>query len=251
MCKGETQNSKFKRELVLTLVCIIIYFTGMISANILSKVINIPDMSNAIFEIIFALGIITFFKKKNLLSYYGINDLKKLNYKNLLYFIPMILIASVNLWFGFCIKYPVRQTIFILIAMLGVGFAEEILFRSLLMRALMNKNEKAAIIISSVIFGAAHITNLFGGADLFLTTLQIFYAIAFGFMCAIFFYKTGNIIPCIICHSLTNMLDTFMPEDLSIFISCMGCVAFIAFSTFYGLYLLMTKKALLKEAIKF
>mgnify|MGYP001149486911 FL=1 len=235
----------FKKELRFTIVCVILYFAGMIFTNIVVIcLIRISGIADAIFEIIFISATIVFLKKRNLLSYYGINNPKNLNFKNLLYFIPMILVASVNLWFGISINGSVPQLIYLAIAMLGVGFSEEILFRSFLMKAVMHKNETAAVIISSVIFGCFHIMNLFGDADLFQTILQIIYATAFGFMCAMFFYRTKNIIPCMICHSLTNLAYVFMPENLSTSIQCIGCIAIIVPSVFYGVYLLRTKKNL-------
>lgn len=216
----------------------IIYFSLVISANILSNmVIKIPNSINALVEIVFPLTIIIILKKKKLLSYYGINDLKLLNYKNLLFCIPMILIPLVNLRFGIHINYSWGQLILISISMLGVGFSEEILFRSFLMKAVMNKSTKAAILFPSILFGVIHLTNLFGGADIMATILQVIYAVSFSLMCSLFYYKTNNIIPCMICHSITNITNSFLPDDLSIQYQCIGCIAFILPSAFYALYL--------------
>ena len=131
--------------------------------------------------------------------------------------------------------------------MLGVGFSEEILFRSFLIKAIMNKNTKAAILLPSIFFGIIHIKNLFGGADIVMTILQIIYASAFGLMCSMFFYKTNNIIPCMICHSITNITDIFLPKNLSIEYQYIGCIAFIIPSIFYAWYLYKTKKSLIQE----
>ncbi len=185
------KNNKFKKEMIFSITWIIIYFLLVIFANILSNIIiKIPNSINALVEIIFPIVVIIFLKKKKLLSYYGINSLKKLNYKNLLFCIPMIIIALVNLGFGIYINYSWQQILLISVAMLGVGFSEEILFRSFLIKAMMNKNSRAAILLPSILFGIIHITNLFGGADIVMTILQIIYATAFALMCSIFFYKT-------------------------------------------------------------
>ena len=119
-------NNKFKREMNFTIISIIIYAVLVISANVLSNIIiKIPNSINALVEIIFPIGIIIYLKNKKLLSYYGINSLKKLNYKNLLFFIPMIIISIANLSFGIHINYSWQQILLISIAMLGVGFSEE------------------------------------------------------------------------------------------------------------------------------
>lgn len=240
-------NNKFKKEMLYSILWIIIYFILVILANILSnKIIKIPNSINALVEIIFPIIILFFLKKKNLFSYYGINSLKKLNYKNLLFLIPMIIISFVNLSFGIHINYSWQQILLISIAMLGVGFSEEILFRGFLMKAIMNKSTKVAILLPSMIFGIIHITNLFSGANIIMTTLQIIYATFFALMCSMFFYKTNNIIPCMICHSITNITNVFLPNNLSVEFQCIGCIAFIIPSAFYAWYLYKTKKCLAK-----
>lgn len=242
------KDDKFKKEIFFTIISMIVYFSLIILANILSNiVIKIPNSINALVQIVFSLMIIIILKKKKLLSYYGINNLKLLNYKNLIFCIPMICIPLVNLRFGIHINCSWGQLILISISMLGVGFSEEILFRSFLMKAIMNKSTKAAFLFQSIIFGIIHITNLFGGADIIATILQVIYAVSFALMCSLFYYKTNNIIPCMICHSVTNITNSFLPDDLSIKYQCVGCIAFILLSAFYALYLCNTKKSMIKN----
>lgn len=239
------KHSTFKKELIFFAIWTVIYFALVILANVLSNfVIKIPNSINAFVEILFPIVVITYLKKKSLLSYYGINSLKNLRYKNLLFCVPMIIIAFLNLGFGIHINYSWEQLLFISIAMLGVGFSEEILFRSFLIKAVINKNTKAAIFIPSIVFGVIHLTNLFGGANLIQTVLQVIYATSFALMCSLFFIKTNNIIPCMICHSLVNITNSFMPNDLSIKYQCIGCIAFIIPSAFYALFLYKTNKFL-------
>lgn len=239
------KHSTFKKELIFFAIWTVIYFALVILANVLSNfVIKIPNSINAFVEILFPIVVITYLKKKSLLSYYGINSLKNLRYKNLLFCVPMIIIAFLNLGFGIHINYSWEQLLFISIAMLGVGFSEEILFRSFLIKAVINKNTKAAIFISSIVFGVIHLTNLFGGANLIQTVLQVIYATSFALMCSLFLIKTNNIIPCMICHSLVNITNSFMPNDLSIKYQCIGCIAFIIPSAFYALFLYKTNKFL-------
>lgn len=241
-------NNKLKKELINFVLWLCLYLTLLLFANILSNlVIKIPNSINAVFEIIFSAVMIVFLKNKKLLSYYGINSLKRLDFRNCLYFIPMIIFSLSNLIFGIHINDPWQQILLISVAMLGVGFIEELLFRGFLMKALMNKNEKAAILLSGSFFGILHLINLFGGADTISTILQVIYAASFGLMCSMFFYKTNNIIPCMICHILTNITDTFLPSDLSLEYQYIGCIAMIIPSVFYTWYLYKTKKPLTKD----
>ena len=50
-------------------------------------------------------------------------------------------------------------------------------------------NEKLSIIISLFTFGIGHIVNLLNGSDLIPTLIQIYYAIALGFLFVIIFNK--------------------------------------------------------------
>ena len=243
-----TQGNNFKKELFFSVICIAIYFLSLILANIISNiVIKIPNSINALVEILFPVSILILLRKKKLLSYYGLNSLKKLNYKNLLFCIPMIIIPIVNLCFGIHINYLWQEILLICITMLGVGFSEEMLFRSFLIRTIANKNSKAAIVLPSILFGVVHITNFFGGKDIAMTILQMVYATSFGFMCSVFFYKTNNIIPCIICHSATNITNIFLPNNLPVEYGYVECIVIIVPSAFYAWYLYITKKYLTKD----
>ncbi len=112
------------------------------------------------------------------------------------------------------------------------------------MKALMNRNVKTAILFPSLFFGILHLLNLFSGANLLVTVLQCIYASFFAAMCSVFVYKTGNIIPCIVCHSITNITDIFIPDNLPIKCQLLGCFAVIIPSVFYVLYLLRSKKGM-------
>lgn len=239
-------NSKLKNEIILFVVMTTVYFTWINIANELSDLTNMPDSIKALAEIIFPLIVIFYLKKKKLLSYYGLNSLKELNYKSLLFCIPMIIVALNNLRYGFNIDESPTQIILHIFNVLGVGFSEEILFRGFLMKPIMRKSPTAAVITSSLIFGMIHIFNIFYGGGIKEVSAQVIFATAIGLMYALFFYKTNNIIPCMICHSLTNMNSMFLPDDLSDKQSFVGVLVFTIPSVFYVWYLYKTKKPLMK-----
>ena len=240
-------DSKFKKGLIFFAIWILIYFVLVIFANLFSNLIlKIPNSINAVVEVLFPVIVILYLKQRNLLSYYGIGSLKKLNGKHLLFFTPMILIPLVNLSFGIEVNDSWQQILLISVSMLGVGFSEEILFRGFLMKAVMNKSSKAAIVLPSIIFGLFHLTNL-GGADAVLTGLQVIYATAFGLMCSMFVYRTNQIIPCMICHSATNITNLFLPDNLSIVFHCIESIVIILLSACYAWYLYKAKKPFLND----
>ncbi len=150
------------------------------------------------------LSVIIFYKKY---SYYGLKKVK--NPKKYLYFIPLILIASLNLWNGININNNYHEILFFILRMINIGFIEEIIFRGFLFKALERHGTNKAAIVSSIVFGIGHILNLFCGAELISTLVQIFYSFSIGYLYAIIFYKSGSLLPCIITHQIVNSLCIF------------------------------------------
>ena len=160
------------------------------------------------------LGIMFGFMGKNrLFGYYGIDKVKcKAN--KLMYYVPLAVIATVNIWFGVCFKMDMLATAVYFAAMIITGIVEEMLFRGLLFKAMSKSNVRSAIIVTSITFGIGHIVNLVNGnsADYVETICQIFYAVAIGFLLAAVLYVGESLLPCIIAHSMLNALSSFSNE---------------------------------------
>lgn len=161
--------------------------------------------------------------RNGLCSKYGLCKIEG-GYGKYLYFLPLVLIASTNLWHGVSLRMSVAETILSIISMICVGFLEEVIFRGLLFQALCRENVKRAFVISSITFGIGHIVNLLNGAELVLTLLQICYATAIGFLFAAIFYRSKSLVPCIITHSLINSLSTIAGERTEMFITVTAAV---------------------------
>ena len=161
------------------------------------------------------IGIVLMLKKS---AYYGFTKVK--NLRNYLYFIPLIMIVTVNLWNGFNINNTSYEILFHILTMINIGFIEELIFRGFLFRMMAKSNIKSAIIVSAVTFGMGHIINLLNGAELISTLMQICYATAIGYLFVIIFHKSKSLIPCIITHCLVNSLSIFNVENtLSLYIA--------------------------------
>ena len=153
-------------------------------------------------------GIVLWFKKS---AYYGFTNVR--NSKKYLYFIPLAVIISVNLWSGFNITHSASEIIFHILTMINIGFIEELIFRGFLFRMMAKNDVKSAIIVSALTFGIGHIVNLLNGAALIPTLMQICYATAIGYLFVIIFHKSKSLIPCIITHCLVNSLSVFNVEN--------------------------------------
>lgn len=155
-----------------------------------------------------------------------------------LYMIPMFAVATANLWHGIVLRYAPFETMWYIIAMLCIGFIEEILFRGYLLKLLMKRSTGLAILISSLTFALGHIVNLANGAALVPTLLQIIYALAIGVMLSVFVVKTGHLLPCCLFHGVFNALAAFSNEaGQTVGYQIAVCVVISLLSVGYAAYL--------------
>lgn len=193
-----------KHELKITIFMIVIY---LVLNSICINNFGDKHFITAICNILLSLGIIIFILKNNLVSYYKLDKLPKL--KQFLYFIPLLLLMSVNLWTGININNSILEIICFMISMICVGFLEEIIFRGFLFQMMSKESLHQAIIVTSLTFGIGHILNLLNGAEFIPTIIQIIYAVSTGYMFAIILVKGNSLWPCIITHSVVNSLSIF------------------------------------------
>ena len=196
-----------------TLFCIILIVAYILVNSYCMQNFGTEDYRSTIINTIFSIALIILMRMLKRTSYYGLT--KVTNLKQYLYFIPLLLIASVNLWNGININNSTSEVIFHILTMINVGFLEEIIFRGFLFKMMSKDNIKRAIIVSAITFGIGHIVNLFNGAELIPTLMQICYAISIGYLFVIIFYKSKSLIPCIMTHSLINSLSIFNVENSS------------------------------------
>ena len=173
----------------------------------ISKIITLP--------ILIGMSVILYFfvRKNNLEEKYGLCK-SQLPAAKMLYYIPLLLLLTANLWYGVAMNMSPMETVLYILSMFCVGFLEEVIFRGLLFQAMAKDGVKSAIIVSSVTFGIGHIVNLINGsgAELLPNLLQVMYAIAIGFAFVMIYCKTGSLVICIIIHSVFNGLSAFANE---------------------------------------
>lgn len=207
-------NSLYKKsELYFALMWIGIYCVANSLANPISEAIGVDSLTTLIFNLILTVILFMWINKKGLAKYYGLCN-TNVSAGRFLWYIPLVLFMSHNLWFGFAKNLPTLDTVCYILSMLCVGFLEEVIFRGFLFKALAKDNVKTAIIISSITFGLGHLLNLFNGSgmDFIANLCQIVGAVACGFLFVIIFYRGSSLIPCIIAHSVNNAVSVFANE---------------------------------------
>ena len=197
-----------KYEMFFCMLLIVIYI--LVNSYCVQN-FGVMDYRSSIINTIISIILILLIVKLKRVSYYGLTKVARK--KEFLYFIPLVLISSVNLWNGVNINNSISEILFHILTMINVGFIEEIIFRGFLFKMMEKENVKSAIIVSSITFGIGHIVNLLNGADLVPTLLQICYAISIGYLFVIIFYKSKSLVPCIITHCLVNSLSIFSVEN--------------------------------------
>ena len=203
-----------KNQLAFSFVWIVTYIVLFSIADNLSALAGIEKIFTAPVSIALTLFLFGFIRKHGLSEHCGLCSFKG-ELKKFLYFIPLALVMSVNLWNGAAVNVSAPETLLYILSMICVGFVEEIIFRGFLFKAMCRSNVKSAVLVSSITFGIGHVVNLLNGADLIPTLLQICYAAAIGFLFTIIFYKGKSLWPCIIVHSVFNSLSIFAVEASS------------------------------------
>ena len=204
-----------KHEALFCMLFIVVYIVvNSVCVQNFGYTSNVSFIVNTILSVCLV-GIVLSLKKS---AYYGFTKVR--NSKKYLYFIPLAVIISVNLWSGFNLNHSASEIIFHILTMINIGFIEELIFRGFLFRMMEKNNFKSAIIVCALTFGIGHIVNLLNGAALIPTLMQICYATAIGYLFVIIFHKSKSLVPCIITHCLVNSLSIFNVENnLSLYIA--------------------------------
>lgn len=238
-----------KSELAFAIVLIVIYCALQSLANPLSRAVGVAGSFHAVFNLVLTAVLLFFILKNGLPERYGLCK-SSVPARNFLWYIPLILLASSNLWNGAAINLPLVDTVCTLCHMLCVGVIEEVLFRGFLFKAIAKDNVKHAVIISSVTFGVGHLLNLVNGSGMGLVSnlCQVFGAVAVGFLFVTIFYRGGSLLPCIITHSAINMVSVFVNE------AGLSAEKLLAFSlirmVIVAAYAILLTKTLPKEHVK-
>ncbi len=203
-----------KSELTFALVWIALYCVLQSAAYSLNQLIGIENAANAAVNITLSVVLLWWIRRNGLMERYGLCG-TAVPARKFLWYLPLVLLASHNLWNGTAVNFPAVDTVCYVSHMLCVGIVEEILFRGFLFKAIEKDGVKQAVIISSVTFGLGHMLNLINGRGMALVEniCQVFGAIAIGFLFVLIFCRSGSLLPCIATHSAIDVASAFGSEE--------------------------------------
>lgn len=105
---------------------------------------------------------------------------------------------------------PMPRILTFMLNMILVGVAEELVFRGIIAQTLLERYGTAragvwkACLVSGVLFGAAHLSNLIGSAP-FGVLMQCVFAASLGVMLAAIYFRTGNLWVTVFLHSAMDI----------------------------------------------
>ncbi|MEH7072776.1 CPBP family intramembrane glutamic endopeptidase [Neobacillus drentensis] len=118
-----------------------------------------------------------------------------------------VLIIPLTLAFYLGFHSPWSHVPFLLIAALGVAINEEILFRGILLRAMLPFGKAVAIIIPSLLFGATHLGNIFVGADVSFALFQFAWTFIGGMALTAMRLQNKSLLPAIGFHFILDAIE--------------------------------------------
>lgn len=100
---------------------------------------------------------------------------------------------------------------------LAIGLFEEFAFRGVILLSFAETRRTTrsdlfkCILLTSAVFGAVHLANLFAGAGIGAVIRQIGYSFLIGAMCSVVLYRTANLWLCVLLHAVYDFAGDLVP----------------------------------------
>jgi uncharacterized protein len=184
--------------------------------------------------LLYIVALCVFLKKRNRLSAYGLCLPGNWRKKDIVWLIPLLAFPCANIFLQK--NQSILQNSWImLLLMLFTVFLEELLFRGYLLVFLFEKcgigSRWTRMFISSFLFGIFHIVNIFQGADILYTMVQMLCACGIGLCLCVLVSQYKSIFPGVLIHYLINITSFDMGKS-----NCIVLLCFLILSVLYISY---------------
>lgn len=146
-------------------------------------------------------------------------------------YIPLLLLPVINM-----AAFKQSGLSWEMLLLVGASFGEEVFFRGFLLSGITKQYKVRmlrGILITSSLFALLHLANLYQGAPLRYTIIQVLCAGGMGGCFAVIAYRERSIIPCVIIHGLVNLTSSVVAvRDLT----DAQTVVFAITAMLYGIY---------------
>ena len=205
---------KFKAIILSILWCVFILFFP-IASGVIASIAKLDKITTIILQGSFMLlslvvPLVFLLTKKWNFKEIGFNKITKERAKNVLYFLPLLLILIPCSVQGFRVE-SIEYFFANLYLYLFVGIAEELYFRGIIPYYLGKAfSTKWIIIISSLIFALGHSVTILSNYDVIMMIFIIINALIFGVMAIEIYMLCKSIIPVMIVHFLFDFETKFI-----------------------------------------
>lgn len=230
-------------------ILLIIFFT----AN--GAYVSITEPSNPILQFLglvpLAVGIFIYLLMKKKWNHYFFELKPKQTMSNILLSSPLLLVLLLILIGSNGLNTSSISDLFYMFIMqiFVVAFIEETFFRGFMLKMLLSKGVKSAVLISSILFGITHSLQLIGGQSLEDTSLQIIYAVLVGLVLSLLIVNNQSIIITIAFHGFNNFFN-FMGRNESHSLYDYLIIAVLLVYTIF-LWRRTNKKSLIRQNITY
>jgi membrane protease YdiL (CAAX protease family) len=168
---------------------------------------------------------------------------RRSTWRSLVPFLPLILLCDllplVVLMFGVP-SHDLGYFTLAAITMLAVGFGEEATFRGVVLQTLLPRGTMRAVIISSVLYGAAYMHVIAVGVDPVRVGMQALYMVGMGVAFAALVVVTGTIWPLVLINAASQILFYFatVPDSRPDIFTIVIELVMGALAAAYGIWLL-------------
>lgn len=220
---------------------IVLLIVGLILAGVVSGVLCLfgcdNDTGGAIARIMIGIILLAIFHK----SFKFENS-----FKGVIPMLPVLLFALYKIPYHFISGGGDVNAI--TVSALLIGFApavfEEVLFRGIFISNLKKKYKKpiTVLLISAVVFGLAHMTNI-AGMDLLSVAIQVIVAMSLGIALGAIYLYTEDIVSLVIAHFLIDFLGViFVGGESTPYFFLVIFVVLCCFEIVYGFWLVRKMK---------
>lgn len=159
-----------------------------------------------------------------------------------LHWIGLVLPVCALLILGIHMTEP-GQLLGLIPVVLLIGIQEEMIFRGLAMRALLPGGALRAVVITSVLFGVMHFGNLFGGANLTYTVVQVIASILGAVGLGAIRIRTNTAWGLVVLHAINDYTMFITRDEINVTQAqstflLVGKIAYTTVMLAYGLYLM-------------
>ncbi len=213
-----SEKSFIVRHPVLTaLIFLILISVFSVAPAIITGILELSEIHTMnVYTTSFALSaliaVLIMSRSNYSMSDYGFTLKADYSFGRFLGFLPLVLVTGVIFIAGIDTTLSLDFYVAVLLYVLAASINEELYFRGLILRVLRAKGTGFAVILSSILFGLAHLGSLTAGKGLEHTLLLIFFSALFAIVSALLVVATGSIIVPIVWHFGHNLVSSITME---------------------------------------